>query len=211
MGQQVGRMPDTWEELIEERDRVLHWSSEVIARVADNIRDEDTFLMDYDNTKLDAKVDSWIENNKTRIEPTISKLPSSKSECTDLISAATAKICDETKQKMRKDYESAYGDLKKFTKRVDELGQDEQKIHNEIQQLEGSCANDVKKFQKKFGPLRLKVFNNLRTGEKMLFEDKKLKTAFTKKIYDIDHKYMNDCAKKFDKLTKDYEKCVAGK
>jgi len=66
---------------------------------------------------------------------------------------------------------------------VDQLGEDERKIHAEIQKLEEECAGDTQKFQKKFGPLRVKVFDNLRTGEKMIFQDKKLKTDFAKKVH----------------------------
>lgn len=62
------------------------------------------------------------------------------------------------------------------------MGSDERKIHAEIQSLEAECAGDTKKFQKKFGPLRLKVFNNLRTGEKMTFQDKRLKDDFIRKV-----------------------------
>jgi len=72
--------------------------------------------------------------------------------------------------------------MKKFSKKVDQLGSDERKLHAEIQNLEVEFAGDVQKFQKKFGPLRLKVFDNLRTGEKMIFQDKRLKTDFSKKV-----------------------------
>lgn len=65
---------------------------------------------------------------------------------------------------------------------MDQLGSDERKIHAEIQNLEAECAGDTQKFQKKFGPLRLKVFDNLRTGEKMIFQDKRLKSDFIKKV-----------------------------
>lgn len=84
---------------------------------------------------------------------------------------------------MRKDYQNAYKDIKKFNKKVDQLGSDERKIHAEIQSLEAECASDTKKFQKKFGPLRLRVFDNLRTGEKMIFQDKRLKNDFIKKVW----------------------------
>lgn len=85
-------------------------------------------------------------------------------------------------EKTKKDYQNAYKDLKKFNKKVDQLDSDERKIHTEIQGLEAECAGDAKKFQKKFGPLRLKVFDNLRTGEKMIFQDKRLKSDFIKKV-----------------------------
>lgn len=65
---------------------------------------------------------------------------------------------------------------------MDQLGADERKLHAEIQNLEAECAGDTQKFQKKFGPLRVKVFDNLRTGEKMIFQDKRLKSDFTKKV-----------------------------
>lgn len=83
---------------------------------------------------------------------------------------------------MRGDYQRAYGRMKIFTKRVDALGIDERKIHAEIQNLESLCENDRKKFASRFGPLRKRVFRNLRTGEKMLFKEKKLRGDFTKKV-----------------------------
>lgn len=75
MGQKVGRLPDTWQELIEERDRVLRWSSEVLARVDENVESEDTFLMDYDNATIDAKVDRWIANQKYKWEVALARFP----------------------------------------------------------------------------------------------------------------------------------------
>lgn len=69
----MGRMPETWQGLLEEKDRVLHWSSEVLARVQDNVTNEDTFLMDYDDNKIDAKINSWIKTNQTRVDETFKK------------------------------------------------------------------------------------------------------------------------------------------
>lgn len=70
----MGRLPDTWNELIEEKNRVLHWSSEILARVDDNIKSEDIFLTDYDNARIDAKVDRWIGNQKRKMDGGQSKI-----------------------------------------------------------------------------------------------------------------------------------------
>ena len=83
---------------------------------------------------------------------------------------------------MRKDYQKAYANLKKFSKKVDNLGIEERKIHKEIQQLEDLYKENPKKYQKKFVPLRLKVFYNLRVGEKMLYEENRLKSEFRRKV-----------------------------
>uniref|UniRef100_A0A6V7HZH6 Uncharacterized protein n=1 Tax=Bracon brevicornis TaxID=1563983 RepID=A0A6V7HZH6_9HYME len=66
MGQLITRMPQTWQDLMDERDRVLHWSSEILARIDDNINNEDTFLMDYDNNKIDEKVNQWISQHRVK-------------------------------------------------------------------------------------------------------------------------------------------------
>ncbi|XP_025993566.1 uncharacterized protein LOC105195451 isoform X2 [Solenopsis invicta] len=209
MGQTMGRMPETWTGILEERDRVLHWSSEVLARVQDNVTNEDTFLMDYDDDKIDNKIEIWIKTNQTQVEETFKKFPNASLSLKNVVNAGIEKISEEIRTKMRKDYQQAYSDIKKFNKKVDELGANERKLHAEIQSLEEECAGDTKKFQKKFGPLRLKVFDNLRTGEKMIFKDKRLKSDFTKRIYDIDHKHSAECVKQIDKLLKDFEKNVA--
>ncbi|CAL1676868.1 unnamed protein product [Lasius platythorax] len=208
MGQTMGRMPETWQGLLEEKDRVLHWSSEVLARVQDNVTNEDTFLMDYDDDKVDAKIDTWIKTNQTRVDETFNKFANASDVLKNVVKTGIEKLIEEVRTKMRKDYRNAYNDIKKFNKKVDQLGADERKIHADIQKLEEECAGDVQKFQKKFGPLRVKVFDNLRTGEKMIFQDKRLKTDFTKKVYDIDHKYSADCTKRIDKMLKDFEKCA---
>ncbi|XP_050456487.1 uncharacterized protein LOC126854128 [Cataglyphis hispanica] len=206
MGQTMGRMPETWNGLLEEKDRVLHWSSEVLARVQDNVTNEDTFLMDYDDNKIDAKINTWIKSNQTRVDETFKKHATAPDALKNEVKTGIKKLFEEIQTKMRKDYKNAYNDIKKFNKKVDQLGADERKIHAEIQKLEEECAGDVQKFQKKFGPLRVKVFDNLRTGEKMMFQEKRLKTDFTKKVYDIDHKYSADCVKRIDKMLKDFEK-----
>ncbi|XP_072765613.1 uncharacterized protein [Anoplolepis gracilipes] len=206
MGQTMGRMPETWQGLLEERDRVLHWSSEVLARVQDNVTNEDTFLMDYDDDKIDGKINTWIKTNKTRVDETFNKFANAPNEIKNVVKTGIEKLFEEIQTKMRKDYRNAYNNIKKFNKNVDQLGADERKIHAEIQKLEQECAGDVQKFQKKFGPLRVKVFDNLRAGEKMIFKDKVLKTDFIKKVYDIDHKYSADCTKRIDKMLKDFEK-----
>ena len=66
MGQIHGRLPNTWHELIEEKDRVLRWSLEVLARVDDNITNEDTYLMDYDTEIINSKVNQWIDNQSNK-------------------------------------------------------------------------------------------------------------------------------------------------
>ncbi|XP_018365849.1 PREDICTED: uncharacterized protein LOC108763048 [Trachymyrmex cornetzi] len=209
MGQTMGRMPETWEGLLEEKDRVLHWSSEVLARVQDNVRNEDTFLMDYDDDKVDAKIDTWIKTNRTRVDETFNKFPNVSHQLKNVVNTGIEKLVEEIRTKTRKDYQNAYNDIKKFNKKVDRLGSDERKIHAEIQNLEAECAGNTQKFKKKFGPLRLKVFDNLRTGEKMIFQDKRLKSDFIKKVYDIDHKNSAECVKRIDKLLQDFEKNVA--
>lgn len=94
MGQTMGRMPDTWQELMEERDRVIHWSSEVLARVQDNVTNEDTFLMDYDDNKIDAKVDSWIKTNQTRVNDTFGKYPNAPDRLKSVVQTGIAKVID---------------------------------------------------------------------------------------------------------------------
>lgn len=85
MGQTVGRMPDTWEELIEEENRVLHWSSEVLAKVQDNVTNEDTFLIDYDDDKINTKIDAWIQTNQLRIDKAINKFPNASDQLKDTV------------------------------------------------------------------------------------------------------------------------------
>ncbi|XP_047345981.1 uncharacterized protein LOC124947617 [Vespa velutina] len=197
MGQVMGEMPTTMPGLKEERDRVLHWSGEILAKVSDNIRSEDTFLMDYTDEKLNQKVKVWIDKGMAQINQAWSKVPNITQECKNTTTA-----------KVEKEYESAYSEIKKFTKRVDKFGSEERKLHEAIQQVEDESGGDITKFQKKFGPLRVKVFKNLETGEKFVFEDKRLKDTFTKKVYEIDSKLASECEKKFEKFIKDIEKCV---
>lgn len=94
MGQTVGRMPETWEGLLEERDRVLHWSSEVLARVQDNITNEDTFLMDYDDSKIDAKVVTWIKTNQTRVHEMFNKFPNAPMQHKNVVNTGIEKVID---------------------------------------------------------------------------------------------------------------------
>ncbi|XP_043287884.1 uncharacterized protein [Venturia canescens] len=203
MGQRVGRLPDTWSELIEEKNRVLHWSSEILARVDDNIRTEDIFLMDYDNVKIDAKIDRWVENHRHEWETALSKF--SQERTRNSLRTGVTEIADDLRHKMRRDYQAAYAKMKKFTRRVDVMGIKERKIHTQVQDLEIVCANDLETFVAKLGPLRKKVFANLRQSEKMGFEEKRLRAAFTKKVYDIDRKYIEECATRITKLVKDFE------
>jgi hypothetical protein len=92
MGQTMGRMPETWEGILEERDRVLHWSSEVLARVQDNVTNEDTFLMDYDDAKIDGKIDTWIQNNQIKIDETFEKFPTASSYHKDTVKTGVEKV-----------------------------------------------------------------------------------------------------------------------
>ncbi|RLU21545.1 hypothetical protein DMN91_005918 [Ooceraea biroi] len=206
MGQIIGRMPETWAGTMEERDRVLHWSSEVLARVLDNVTNEDTFLMDYDDAKVNAKVDTWIKMNQIRIDEIFNKYPRASDQLKAVVTDEVQKLTEDFRTKIRKDYEDAYSDIKRFNKKVDQLGEEERKIHAEMQKLEEECAGDLKKFHKKFGPLRVQVFDNLRKGEKMIFKEKRLKTDFIKKVYDIDHKLSADCTNRIEKLLKNFEK-----
>lgn len=73
MGQIVGRMPHSWIDLLEEKDRVLYWSGEVLSRVAENVYQEESFLIDYGNESIDKKIDSWMESNQARIDRIFSK------------------------------------------------------------------------------------------------------------------------------------------
>lgn len=91
-------------------------------------------------------------------------------------------IREEFRLKVRNDYIDRYADLEKFTRKVDELGKHQRKIHWKIQNLEDTCAGNVKKFRKKLGRLRLKTFKNLRVGEKLMFQDKRLKGKFVKQV-----------------------------
>lgn len=91
MGQTVGRMPHSWIDLLEEKDRVLYWSGEVLSRVADNVNQEESFLIDYGNESIDKKVDSWMESNQARIDRIFSKHP-------DLPEAYKIKIANELEQ-----------------------------------------------------------------------------------------------------------------
>lgn len=83
---------------------------------------------------------------------------------------------------MQKQYETAYRDISKFTKRVDILGKNQQDVHIALLKLQSSCNNDRKKFVSKFTPLRAKVFKNLRISEKILFEENKLNDKFEQKV-----------------------------
>lgn len=198
-------MPKTWEGLIKEKDYVLHWSSEVLARVQDNVTDEDTFLMNYDDDKVDAKIDTWISTNQARVDEMLHKYPHALDEYKTIIKTEVEELTVKLRANIRKDYYHAYKDIRKFTRKVDLLGENERKIHFKIQKLEEKCAGNAKKFQKKFRPLREKVFNNLIIGERTIFQSKRLKIDFTKKVYDIDHKNCASYAKQIEKLLKNFE------
>lgn len=85
-------MPETWEGLMEEKDRVLYWSSEVLAKVQDNIRNEDTFLMDYDEEKMDGKIDTWIKTNQIHVDEILNKFPNATTEIKDIIKNGIEKV-----------------------------------------------------------------------------------------------------------------------
>lgn len=90
---------------------------------------------------------------------------------------------------MRNDYYHGYKDTVKFTKKVDLLGERQRRIHGKIQNLENTCHGSVKEFRRKFGPLRAKTFKNLRIGEKMIFQDKKLKSQFAKRVCKLSFRF----------------------
>ncbi|XP_043265979.1 uncharacterized protein LOC122405360 [Colletes gigas] len=205
MGQTVGRMPDTWDSLLEEKDRVLYWSREVLSRVTDNVNQEESFQMDYNNEKIDKKVDLWIETSRARVDKVRSKHRNVPEECKIRVTREIEQIKEELKTKMRNDYQRAYANINKLTNKIDKLGIQQRKIHGKIHELESICDADVKRFQKKFGPLRVKTFKNLELGKRFLFEDKRLRLKFDKKVYDIDHKYLVKCAKRINKLIKNIE------
>lgn len=92
MGQTLGRMPETWAGLLEERDRILHWSSEVLARVQDNVRNEETFLMDYDDSRIDAKVVTWIKTNRTQVDETFDKFPNAPEQLRNVVNTGVEKV-----------------------------------------------------------------------------------------------------------------------
>ncbi|XP_076241668.1 uncharacterized protein LOC143183816 [Calliopsis andreniformis] len=200
MGQVIGRVPYTWGVLLEEKDRVLYWSGEVLSKVADNVNQEESLWIDYSNEVIDEKVEAWIEANRARIENIFSKHINVPQEFIVQVLNAIAQIKEKFRLKMRNDYRRGYADLGKFTRKVDQLGKQQRKIHGKIQELEDVCAGDIKKFRKKFGRLRLKTFTNLKIGEQMMLLDKQLKAKFVKQVHTIDYKNKKECAKDFDKL-----------
>lgn len=88
----MGRMPETWQGLLEEKNRVLHWSSEVLARVQDNVTNEDTFLMDYDDDKIDAKINTWIKTNQTRVDESFKKFAKAPDVLKNEVKTGTEKV-----------------------------------------------------------------------------------------------------------------------
>ncbi|XP_029034844.1 uncharacterized protein LOC114872143 isoform X1 [Osmia bicornis bicornis] len=205
MGQIVGRLPNTWDRLLQEKDRVLYWSGEVLAQVADNVNQEMSLFIDYGEESIDEKVESWMNRNRSRVDRTIAKYPNMAAQYKTRVQIELAKIREGFRIRMRNDYRQAYTDIKNFTRKVDKLGKRQRKIHGKILELETICDGDVKRFQKKLGPLRVKTFENLRTGEKMTFEDKRLKTKFAKRVNEIDLKNLQECSKYVDKLISNIE------
>ncbi|XP_063995103.1 uncharacterized protein LOC135172734 [Diachasmimorpha longicaudata] len=204
MGQLVGRMPNTWEELIEERDRVLHWSSEVLARVDDNINNEETFLMEYDNKRISEKVNQWISEHRIQRDTILKEFIEASPVYKDKIQLGVNKIANEVKNKIRWEYHESYHDVRKFTRRVDLLGEVQRKIHREILMLENSCKDKPKKFAKKLTQLRTWVFNNLEASEKIQFIEKRRFNDFRKRVYDIDRKHRKECYKLLEKLIRKF-------
>ncbi|XP_078033376.1 uncharacterized protein LOC144468083 isoform X1 [Augochlora pura] len=202
MGQTVGRMPNTWNRLLEEKDRVLYWSGEVLARVADNVDQEESFQIDYGDDCIDRKVDSWIRANRDRVDKILGKRRNVSREFRARINREIEQVELEIRTKMRKEYRECYGEIRQLTKKVDNMGRRQRRIHAKIHELEDTCAGNVSKFQKKLGPLRAKTFENLVTSEKFLFQDRRLKRKFIKQVYDIDRKSMKACVKSIDTLTK---------
>lgn len=83
---------------------------------------------------------------------------------------------------MRHDYYHGYRDMDKFTKKVDRLGERQRKIHGKLLHIENICDNNIKEFQRRFGLLRVKTFKNLKSGEKLIVKDKRLKSQFAKRV-----------------------------
>ncbi|KAG6803757.1 hypothetical protein HZU73_00915 [Apis mellifera caucasica] len=206
MGQTVGRMPHIWADLLKERDRVLYWSGEVLSKVIDNVNEERSFLIDYGNESIDKKIDSWMDSNEARIDRIFSKHPNLPESFKLEVTNELKQIKEDLRIKMRHDYYHGYRDMDKFTKKVDRLGERQRKIHGKLLHIENICDNDIKEFRRRFGPLRVKTFKNLKSGEKMIIKDKRLKSQFAKRVYDIDHKNVQECAKCIDKLIKIIEK-----
>nr|XP_033322318.1 uncharacterized protein LOC117218206 [Megalopta genalis] len=202
MGQTVGRMPNTWARLLEEKDRVLYWSGEVLARVADNVNEEESFRIDYGDDCIDRKVDSWIRAGRERVDKILGKRRNVSGERRARINREIEQVRVEIGTKMRKDYRECYGEIRQLTKKVDNLGHRQRRIHAKIHELEDTCAGNVRKFQKKFGPLRVKTFGNLVTSERFVFQDRRLKRKFVKQMHDIDRKNMKACARRIDTLTR---------
>ncbi|XP_015127330.1 uncharacterized protein LOC107048604 [Diachasma alloeum] len=204
MGQLVGRMPKTWEDLMEERDRVLHWSCEILARVDDNINNEETFLMDYDNKRINEKVNQWISEHRIQRDTILKEFIETSPVYREKINRGVIKISNEVRDKMRREYSESYKDIRKFTRRVDLLGEMQRKIHREILMLENSCKDNPKKLARKLAQLRTWVFNNLETSEKIIFVEKRLFDSFRKKAYVIDRKYREECYKLLEKLIRKF-------
>lgn len=225
MGQVVGRMPKTWQDLMEERDRVLHWSSEVLARIDDNINNEDTFLMDYDDVKIEEKVHRWIlmhrinrdkcfrefiktTSYRQKIERGLNQVRHKKTRQKpnemSLKFPLLVQIAREVKNKIRKEYRDAYSSIRQFSKQVDSLGRRQRRIHARIQKLGKSCDGDVNKFAKKLGPLRSSVFNNLCISEAIYFQERRLFNDFRKRIWDIDRRERAECWNMIEKFIRKF-------
>lgn len=92
MGQIVGRLPNTWDRLLQEKDRVLYWSGEVLAQVADNVNQEMSLFIDYGEESIDEKVESWMHRNRPRVDRTISKYPNMAAQYKTRVQIELAKV-----------------------------------------------------------------------------------------------------------------------
>lgn len=92
MGLMVSRTPETWKDLINEKDRVLHWSSEILARVQDNVINEDTFLMDYDDDRLDTRINTLIATKQARVDEMLNKYSDKSHECETAVRAGIEQV-----------------------------------------------------------------------------------------------------------------------
>ncbi|XP_078033378.1 uncharacterized protein LOC144468083 isoform X2 [Augochlora pura] len=158
--------------------------------------------IDYGDDCIDRKVDSWIRANRDRVDKILGKRRNVSREFRARINREIEQVELEIRTKMRKEYRECYGEIRQLTKKVDNMGRRQRRIHAKIHELEDTCAGNVSKFQKKLGPLRAKTFENLVTSEKFLFQDRRLKRKFIKQVYDIDRKSMKACVKSIDTLTK---------
>ncbi|XP_076300901.1 uncharacterized protein LOC143219024 isoform X2 [Lasioglossum baleicum] len=158
--------------------------------------------IDYGDDCIDRKVDLWIQACRDKVGRILCNRRNVSQERRTRIFREIEQVRAELMAKMRKDYYESYSEIRQFTKKVDSLGHQQRKVHAKIHELEDTCAGNVRKFRKKFGPLRVKTFRNLVISERFIFVDRRLKAKFVERIYDIDRKNMKTCAKSINTLTK---------